>query len=300
MILKKSKSYLPDIKEKKMTKIITCVDGSGITHAVADAAIWAARKLDNPLCFLHTIEKLQQHGADDYTGTIGLGARSALLKEMTELDEKRGKVALKLGKELLDNVSKRAFESGLKKIETLQRHGDIIERVNEIQDDACLIVIGRNGKGHDGDFKVLGSHIETLLRKASHPVLVVPGEFKQPSSFMIAYDGRETADKALQKIIDDGLLHGLHCHLVSVKNKEINLKEKFDSAKQLLESKGFKVTASFLEGDIHQSLMDYKTKNNVELVVIGAFGHSKLRQFFVGSNTMKMLEHSTTPLIVLR
>ena len=26
---------------------------------------------------------------------------------------------------------------------------------------------------------------------------------------MIAYDGRETADKALQQVIDGGLLHGL-------------------------------------------------------------------------------------------
>ena len=283
-----------------MTKIMTCVDGSELTFAVADAAIWASKKLDKPLCFLHTLERMQQHGSDDYTGSIGIGSRNSLLKEMTILDEQRSKIALKIGKELLQMLSTQAYNTGLKNVETMQRHGDIIDGVIEFQNDTRLIVIGRNGKEHDGDFIALGSHIETLLRKAAHPVLIISKKFTQPSSFMIAYDGRETADKALQKVIDGGLLHGLHCHLVSVKNKEISLKEKFDSAKQRLESKGFKVTASFIEGDIHQSLMEYKKANDIGLVVIGAFGHSKLRQFFIGSNTMKMLENSTIPLIVLR
>ncbi|MFT4941699.1 MAG: nucleotide-binding universal stress UspA family protein [Paraglaciecola sp.] len=283
-----------------MKKIMTCVDGSAMTAAVTDAAIWASKKLDKPMCFLHTLEKEQQHGADDYSGAIGLGARTALLEEMTKLDEQRGKVALQLGKELLSTAAKKAENAGVKSVEMIQRHGDVVEAINDLQDKIRLIVIGRSGQGHDDNFKSLGSHIETLLRKASDPVLIVPAEFKQPASFMVAYDGRETADNALQKVIDGGLLYGLHCHLVSVKNNETHLNDKLDAAKKRLENEGFTVTASFIEGDIHQSLMAYKTTNNVDLVVMGAFAHSKLRQLFVGSNTIKMLEHCDVPLIVLR
>jgi nucleotide-binding universal stress UspA family protein len=283
-----------------MKKIITCVDGSAMTMAVTEAAIWASKKLDKPLCFLHSLEKEQQHGADDYSGAIGLGARSALLEEMTKLDEQRGKVALQLGKELLFTVANKAEDSGVKNVEAIQRHGDIVDATADLHDKTRLIVIGRSGEGHDGNFNALGSHIETLLRKASQPVLIVPAEFNQPSSFMVAYDGRATADKALQKVIDGGLLHGLHCHLVSVKNNESDLKDKLDAAKNRMEKEGFEVSVAFVEGDIHQSLMEYKAANNVGLVVMGAFAHSKLRQFFVGSNTIKMLEHCDVPLIVLR
>ena len=283
-----------------MKKIMTCVDGSAMTAAVTDAAIWVSKKLDKPVCFLHTLEKEQQHGADDYSGAIGLGARSALLEEMTQLDEQRGKVALQLGKELLNTAAKKAESAGVKSVEMLQRHGDIVESINDLLDEIRLIVIGRSGEGHDGNFNALGSHIEMLLRKASDPVLIVPAEFKQPASFMVAYDGRDTADKALQKVIDGGLLYGLHCHLVSVKNNESDLSDKLDAAKERLENKGFTVSAAFIEGDIHQSLMEYKTTNKVDLMVMGAFGHSKLRQFFVGSNTIKMLERCDVPLIVLR
>ncbi len=69
-----------------MTKIITCVDGSAISSAVTEAAVWISKKLNKSILFLHTLEKEQQHGADDYTGAIGLGARTALLEEMTNLD----------------------------------------------------------------------------------------------------------------------------------------------------------------------------------------------------------------------
>ncbi|MFA7555842.1 MAG: universal stress protein [Spongiibacteraceae bacterium] len=283
-----------------MEYIVTCVDDSALTPAVCDAAIWAAKKLHKPIRFLHTIEKQPQHGADDYTGAIGLGARSVLLEEIVKLDEQRSKLALQLGRELLDKLIHQANTAGLTDAIALQRHGDIVDAITELKDDTRLIVIGRTGKGHEGKFEALGSHVETLLRKATGPVLLIPAEFTQPTSFMLAYDGRTTAETALQNIIDGGLLHGLHCHLVAVKNNETNLEEKLRAAEQMMQSHGFTVTARFLEGNIHKSLMQYQQEQAIDLIVMGAFGHSKLRQFFIGSNTIKMLENNPTPIVVLR
>lgn len=300
MTLKKLKNCSADIKETTMTKIITCVDGSAISSSVTEAAVWISKKISTPVLFLHTLEKEQQHGADDYTGAIGLGARTALLEEMTKLDEQRSKVAFQLGIKLLEHVVNQAKTAGVVEVESLQRHGDLVDSIDDIEGQTRIIVIGRSGEGHDGNFNVLGSHIETLLRKASHPVMVIPGVFKTPVSFMIAYDARETADKALQRVIDGGLLHGLHCHLVSVNNNESYQKDKFALAQKKLEDKGFNVTASFIEGNIHESLIEYKETHNIGIIVMGAFGHSKLRQFFLGSNTLKMLERSKVPLVVLK
>ena len=283
-----------------MNKIITCIDGSAITSAVTDAGVWAARKLNKPLCLLHTIEKSQQHGADDYTGAIGLGARSSLLEEISRLDEQKSKLALELGNALLDSVAEQARANGLESVETLQRHGDVVDALMALQEQTRLIVIGRKGEGHDNEFTALGSHIETLLRKATEPVLIVPEMFGAPTSFMIAYDGREAAERALQKVLDGGLLHGIDCHLVAVKNNEAELKHKFEIAANQLADRGLKVTTAYLEGNINEQLLGYQLEHDIDLVVMGAFGHSRLRQFFVGSNTMKMLEKTTVPLIILR
>ncbi len=291
---------MADIEEHVMTKIITYVDGSAITKNVTEAAIWASIKLNKPISFVHTIEKKQQTNIGDYSGSIGLGAHSILLEEMTKLDEQRCKVSLKMADELLHFVSEHAKSAGITDFELIKRHGDLLDTVIDFKDDTRLIVIGQNGAGHSNSLAVLGSHIETLVRNATHPILLIPETFKQPTSFMIAYDGRETADKALQQVIDGGLLHGLHCHLVSIKNNEKDLEEKFVNAQYTLTNMGFKVSASFLEGNIFDSLIKYKEQNNVGLIVMGAFGHSKLRQFFVGSNTTKMLENSDVPIVILK
>jgi nucleotide-binding universal stress UspA family protein len=283
-----------------MKKVITCVDGSVYSDAVCRAGIWAAKKLNTPLLFLHAIEKRSAAVADNLSGAIGLGARSSLLKEMTSLDEQRSRLALEIGKELLERAYQLASEQGCERIEKAQRHSDIVEAICDLEADARLVVIGRSGESHGQDFKAIGSHIEQIVRQVHTPVLIANRNFTEPESFMLAYDGRETADKAVKRIIDGGLLHNLTCHLVTVKNNQSSLMEKFRHTEKMLAESGFEVNASFLEGNIFSALMDYKTKNNVEMLVMGAFSRSKLAQAFLGSNTLKMIESTHLPLLVLR
>ena len=283
-----------------MNKIIACIDGSILEKAVCDTAVWASKRLSHGIVFLHAIDKKQQHGADDLTGSIGLGARTALLNKMVELDEQRGKMAIQLGNEMLGRAVDRANTVGLTDIEQIQRHGDFVEALVGLETDARLMVVGRCGNGHQGDFKALGSHIETLIRQVHTPIVIAPQAFTEPTNFMLAYDGRETADKAVQRIIQGGLLQGMTCHLVTIKSTEQAQQQKFEQAKMRLEQEGFSVIATYLEGDTSTSLMDYKQQHDIELVVMGAFAHSKMRNFFLGSNTMRMIENCRVPLIVLR
>lgn len=283
-----------------MNKIITCVDGSAYSDAVCNAGIWSAKKLNKTILFLHAIEKKNTAAVEDLSGAIGLGARSALLNEMASLDEQRSKIALEVGKEMLDHAVQLANHNGCEAIEKTQRHSDIVEAICDLESDARLIVIGRSGEGHGQSFKALGSHIEQIIRQVHTPVLIANKKFTQPKSFMLAYDGRETADKAVKRIIDGGLLHNLTCHLVTVKNSQSGLLEKFKHTESMLVESGFEVQSSILEGNIFSSLMDYKSKNNVEMLVMGAFSHSKIAQAFLGSNTLKMIENTHLPMVILR
>ena len=283
-----------------MNKIITCVDGSAYSDAVCHAGIWAAKKLDRTILFLHAIEKNHTADADNLSGAIGLGARSSLLNEMAALDEKRSKLALEVGKEMLEHAAELAHKQGCEVIEKTQRHSDIVEAICDLESDARLVVIGRSGESNGQDFKALGSHIEQIIRQVHTPVLIANRNFSEPKNFMLAYDGRDTADKAVKRIIDGGLLHNMTCHLVTVKNSQSGLMDKFRHTEKLLLENGFDVKSTFLEGNIFSSLRDYKTENEVEMLVMGAFSHSKLTQAFLGSNTLKMIENTHLPLIILR
>lgn len=288
-----------------MTKIITCIDGSAISSDVCNAAVWAGNTLDKTLVLLHAIEKSYLPVTNNLSGAIGLGARSELMHEMALLDEQHSKVSLKLGKELLDHAEQRVRNLGQQKIEKVQRHSGIVEAICHLEPESRLVVIGRTGEDHGVNFKAVGSHIEQIIRQTHTPLLIANKNFTQPKSFMLAYDGRETADKAVDKIITGGLLENLTCHLVSVKkstgkNKQKGLEESFKRVEALLVKNGFEVKSSLLEGNIFTELSDYQEKNNVDLVVMGALSRSRIATMFLGSNTLKMIESTQQPLIVLR
>ncbi|MCK9236710.1 universal stress protein [Thiopseudomonas acetoxidans] len=284
-----------------MQQIIACIDESTGSTGVEEAAIWVAGQLKSPLMFLHSIEKqplAPEHS--DLSGTIGLGARSKLLAEIATLEQQHARVALQLGKELLTQAKAKALEAGHEQVEILQRHGPFVEALLDLESTARLVVIGHSSAKTDKKNSILGTHLESLLRQINTPVLIAPPQFVAPKSFMLAYDGRQTTEQALQRILSSDLLRGLDCHLVTVKNKQVDQEEKFTQAVARLTEGGFKVTAVYLQGDIFKQLLSYQQIHAVDMLVMGVFGGTRLRQFFVGSNTLKMLENSSVPILVMK
>ncbi|WP_438802758.1 universal stress protein [Klebsiella michiganensis] len=51
---------------------------------------------------------------------------------------------------------------------------------------------------------------------------------------------------------------------------------------------------------VGDALIRYAEENTVDLIVMGAYGHSRLRQFFIGSHTSEMLQKTQQPLLILR
>jgi len=284
-----------------MKQIFACVDGSRVTESVCDAAVWVANRVEAPLTCLHALEHESAPLTGDLSGSIGLGAREDLLSEMIELEAQKAALEIKQGKLVLAAVSKRAEEQGVDQVNAMQRHGALIETLSEFEDDIRVLVIGRQGEAHEAFADAIGSHIESVIRTLHRPVLVVAEGFQAPNRFMLAYDGSDTADKALQMVAESPLLKGLECHLVAVKTQSSGaIEAALESASKQLDSAGFSVSSAMLEGPVVDTLIEYQQERQMELTIMGAYGHSRIRQFFVGSQTTKMLVKSTTPLLLLR
>ncbi|SBS36126.1 Universal stress protein family protein [Marinomonas aquimarina] len=281
-----------------MKNIVACIDGSPLTQPVIEASAWAAEKLASPLVLLHALEK-QSNSEQDLSGTIGFGSREHLLTELTALDEQRAKVALEHGKVLLEYAEAYLEQRDLP-LSKLQRHGDFVETLEAIQDDTRLFVVGKQGTKHSKQ-AVIGSNLENAARSLSQAIMVVSDEFKAPESFMVAYDGRETAIAALERIAQSPLLKDIPCHLVMVKRDVADQEDALEKARHKLNELGFQVESHLIEGETIQSaLLNYQQKNQIDLIAMGAYAHSKVRQFFVGSNTTKMLTDCQVPVLILR
>jgi nucleotide-binding universal stress UspA family protein len=71
-------------------------------------------------------------------------------------------------------------------------------------------------------------------------------------------------------------------------------------ARQTLENAGFETPASILPGEPESVLAGYRQENDIDLMIMGAYGHSRMRQLFVGSTTTAMIRNSSVPLLLLR
>ncbi|MBR9829427.1 MAG: universal stress protein [Oceanospirillales bacterium] len=286
-----------------MSKIIACIDGSQAALAVCDAAAWAQQQLDTPLQLLHVLEKSDYPTESDMSGNIGLGTREHLLEELVELDNQRSRLMLEQGRFMLQEAQLQVETAGIpaEQIERLQRHDTLVDTLKENEADTRLLIMGRQGEAHTSAANAVGSHLENVTRTLHKPMLVALEGFSAPKSFMLAYDGSATANQALSQIAQSPLLKGTHCHLVMAGKRVERQHEQLANAEKMLQGNGFDVTTVTLEQeDVRPALVEYITHNGIDLLAMGAWGHSRIRQLLVGSMTNWMLHNSPVPLLLLR
>ncbi|KVW99677.1 universal stress protein [Thiobacillus denitrificans] len=283
-----------------MTHVIACIDGSSITLAVCDYAAWASRKMDAPLEFLHVLGKSEYPVPADLSGNIGLGSREHLLQELAELDEKRGKLALEQGWLMLNEAKARAMADGVVSPTSRQRHGELVDTLIEFEHDIRLLVMGRQGEHGDSAGEHIGSHLENVVRTLHRPILVIPTDYSEPQRILVAFDDSATTRKAVEMVARSPLFRGLPCHVVMVGADKAEAREQLDWARTTLEESGFEVTASIHAGQVEEVLCGYRTEHAIDLIVMGAYGHSKIREFLVGSTTTQLIRQAKLPLLLLR
>ncbi|MDP5209245.1 universal stress protein [Microbulbifer sp. 2205BS26-8] len=279
--------------------VLSCIDGSHYTGAVCDYSAWLARNLQAPLKLLHNIERSNVPAVTDFTGSIGLGSQEELLEELTALEQERAQLLVKQGKLMLQAARKRVEEAGLEQVMTCQRHDSLAESVVDLEDGIRVLVLGIRGEEHGDSEQGLGAQLETVVRSLHKPILVVNREFQPPHRVMLAYDGSEAARKALSLVAGSALFHSLSLHLVNVgpaETAEVLLAE----ASAHLDERGLAVSASHLQGNTVEALIAYQMEYQIDLTVMGAFSHNRLRDLLMGSITAKMLLNTRQPLLLLR
>lgn len=290
---------MSDVTNSKKNIVTACIDGSQMTASIVDTAAWASKQLGTPLKFLHVLERTSQP-IGNRSGSIGPGSASHLLDELTELDEKRGKLAIQLGKHMLEEARARALHAGIETVTVQQRHGDLLDAVMTLEEETRLFAIGRLGEDHEGNSSKLGAQLESLVRGIHTPVIVAVGQFTQPASFMVAYDGSETAKKAIADIARGDLFKSMPGHVVMIGSDNKRNRQDLQDACNVLSSHGHEVQGHLRQGGVVAELSAFRSEHHIGLIVMGAYGHSRVRELFVGSNTSKMISDSPVPLLLLR
>ncbi|CAM5197338.1 universal stress protein [Oligella ureolytica] len=283
-----------------MSKIIASIDGSLSTRTVCDYAAWFSQKLERPLELLHIIEKPNIQSPQNLSGSLGLGGREVLLEEIVRLEEAKARVELQHGEVLLEEAKKYLKESYDIIPQVFQRHGSLLETVVAIEEEFRVLIMGKYGNQTDQLSDKIGTQIENVVRAVHKPVLVTSNTFEEPTSFLIAFDGSPTAKVCVERVSSSPLLKGLDAHLVYVGEPTQEIQKEIDWAEEQLQQAGFKPTIIIQQGDVEKTIIDYSDTRQISLLVVGAYGHSRIRQFFIGSSTTKLIARSKKPILLLR
>lgn len=282
-------------------KVLACLDHSSYTTSVCDYACWAADRLTAQLEFIHVLDRHPETAQKlDFTGNIGLGTQESLLDELAALDEKRGAITMERGRLLLEAAKSRAVADGNTTPQARQRHGELVETLAELEGDVRMFVLGKRGEAGDRSPQHLGTNLERVVRALHRPILVVPTEFATPKRIMIAFDGSMTTRKGIEMIASSPLFKDLDCHVVMVGSDTPVANGHLEWARETLVAGGVRATRFIIGGDPETALPEHARRNNIDVLVMGAYGHSRIRRLLVGSTTTEVIRTSLIPVLLLR
>ncbi len=138
------------------------------------------------------------------------------------------------------------------------------------------------------------------MRALKRPILAVNQPFKQPQSFMLAYDGGLTTRRGVEMIAASPLFKGLRCHLLMSGKARQDGPRDLEWATQTLQAGGHQVHAELIPGDAETVIARQIQAQEIGLLIMGAYAHSPLRSLLLGSTTSEILRSATVPTVLLR
>lgn len=226
----------------------------------------------------------------------------------------------------LAQAASRAREAGVRVREILER-GRAAARITECAEaiQADLIMVGTRG---NTGFKhlLLGSVAEEVVRTARQPVLTVhPGDdrpIEPVRRLLFPTDFSPVADQALgaatrylsgSENAEILLVHTFHIATSVVPLAGFGrgkLPQLVENAKQLaleatepavraLRAEGHEVEVLVVRGDPAEVVTELAAERDVDIIVMGTRGHSKLRQLLLGSTAERVVEHAPCPVLTV-
>ncbi len=161
-----------------------------------------------------------------------------------------------------------------------------------------LIVLGRDGEHARARTVLIGSTVDGVLRKTAKPAVVVPSGAGLSGPVLLAFDGSPGSKLAARIAVDlaGRLAEAIHV-FVDSKDKGRSA-ARFDEVRRLLGTPTVPVReAASTLGRPDAKIVDAAREANAGMVVMGAYGRSRIHEYFLGSNSAAVVR--TSPVAVL-
>jgi nucleotide-binding universal stress UspA family protein len=281
--------------------ILACVDGSRYTASVCEYAARAALRMGTGVVLLHAIARpADREALLDLSGVMTVDMTEEALEEFTRVHEASNRLARTLGRRILDDAAARVRAAGVDDIQERLVFGELVDSLDDYDAGARLIVMGKRGTSEENAASHVGSNLERMVRASHHPLLIVPAESRSLQRFVVAYDAGPSANTIIETLTQEPLLLEAECILLTVGADNAQRREQLALAGDRLRAVGYQVLERMIPGPSDEVILATVRDTNADLLVMGAYGHSRLRMLMVGSTTTALLRTSTVPVLVIR
>lgn len=283
-------------------KILAYIDASRYAQSNCDYAAWAATTLDVPVELVHVIEKPSSDPtiAADRSGRLGIDSRESLLRELVALDEQRNKLEQESGRHLVEEATAYVRNAGVQEVTTSLVHGELVDHLRDHEREARILVMGKRGEGENQAEEHLGTNLERVIRASHRPILIASQAFRPVRRFLFAFDGGPSAGNAMHRLVNSPLLRYAQGTLITVGEQSTQNGERLDDAASRLRAAGYTIDTEIRNGEADEVIPDMINNEDFDLLVMGAYGHSRIRTLLIGSTTTHLLRTSTKAIIVVR
>jgi len=276
--------------------ILIPTDGSDYGKTAIAYGISIARKLDAQLTGLHVMDIRLMQGPvfTDISGSIGLPPYQELLPVIESGLEAKAET-------ILAEFRGQCEAAGLHP-ETKKVVGVIDETIVEEGRRCCdwVLLAQRGEHFHLGGGAILGSTAQSVVRRSGKPVLVTPEHFRAIKTMALAYDGSAPADNALDLAAELSRQAGWPLSVIIITDDEALGAKLAQKAEDRLAPLAVDSAVILRKGKEDKELLRFIREGSADLLVMGAYGHNRLREVLLGSTTSSVIRKSTIPVLLTR
>jgi nucleotide-binding universal stress UspA family protein len=142
--------------------------------------------------------------------------------------------------------------------------------------------------------------LRRVLKDTPRPVVVVPSTPFSDGPVLIAYDGSLQASRALAAFHATKLCVSTEVHIISVDSKVGAAAQHAEEGRRFLDQHGIKAVVHSFESATppERVILEQVRRLNAGMLVMGAYGRTAMREFFLGSVTSTILNQTPVPLLL--
>lgn len=276
--------------------LLVCTDGSPGGNAATGFAIFLAHRLKARLTALHVLDSRMLEGPlmADISGWVGAQPYGAQLQQFRQLMEQKGEAVMASFGTACTNAGVDA--------DTVVKMGHPARVILESEARAELVILGRFGEHAELTGEMIGSTVERVIRHSIKPCLVTSSTFNPITRILCGYDGSGHSSKALHEAIELALALSAPLVILTVAESH-NVAEARELAEEGIRlARAHECAAGNLvvEGRADQALLTKAEELGCDLIVVGAYGHSRIREMILGSTTQNLVTRARLPVLLVR